>query len=71
MDFKVIVTISQGRVVWENDQLNVEEGTGRFIKMKPFPYLYKNRLGISSGRDGDKDLIVNDSDEFLEIKSEL
>lgn len=34
------VTISQGRVVWENSQLNVQRGTGRYISMPPFGYLF-------------------------------
>eukprot|EP00210_Caulerpa_lentillifera_P001757 g1687.t1 len=37
---KVIVTISRGRVVWKNEKLNVQAGTGRFIPMPPFPYLF-------------------------------
>lgn len=30
---QVVVTISQGKVVWENEKLNVKEGAGRFIKL--------------------------------------
>lgn len=30
------VTISNGKVVWENGQFNVEAGSGRFIHVKPF-----------------------------------
>jgi dihydropyrimidinase len=38
---KVVTTISQGKVVYENDKLSVEEGSGRFIKMEPFaPHVY-------------------------------
>lgn len=39
---KVMVTISRGRVVWENGKLDVQSGTGRFIPMKPFSYLFKD-----------------------------
>lgn len=42
--FEVVVTISRGRVVWENEKLNVQASTGRFIPMAPFPYLYKKTL---------------------------
>ncbi|KAJ4796102.1 Dihydropyrimidinase [Rhynchospora pubera] len=37
---KVEVTISRGRVVWENDVLNVMPGSGKYIKMPPFSYLF-------------------------------
>jgi len=37
---KVEVTISRGRVVWENGQLNVAPGTGKYIEMPPFGYLF-------------------------------
>lgn len=30
---QVVLTISQGKVVWENEKLSVEEGAGRFIKL--------------------------------------
>lgn len=30
---KVTVTISRGRLVWHQGKLNVEPGTGRFIKL--------------------------------------
>ncbi|RZC82767.1 hypothetical protein C5167_045555 [Papaver somniferum] len=41
---KVEVTIAGGRVVWENDELKVIPGSGRYIKMSPFNYLFS---GIS------------------------
>eukprot|EP00249_Psilotum_nudum_P013612 c24425_g1_i1 orf=171-1739(+) len=40
MKGKITSTISRGRVVWENDRLNVNEGSGRYIPMPPFGYLF-------------------------------
>ncbi|KAJ3669190.1 hypothetical protein LUZ60_011140 [Juncus effusus] len=37
---KVEVTISRGRVVWENGVVNVAPGSGKYIKMPPFGYLF-------------------------------
>ncbi|KAK4407472.1 Dihydropyrimidinase [Sesamum angolense] len=37
---KVEVTISGGKIVWENDELKVVPGSGKYIKMPPFNYLY-------------------------------
>ncbi|KAK2640928.1 hypothetical protein Ddye_022691 [Dipteronia dyeriana] len=37
---KVEVTIAGGRIVWENDQLQVVPGTGKYIEMPPFSYLF-------------------------------
>ncbi|KAL3138062.1 hypothetical protein ABBQ38_005294 [Trebouxia sp. C0009 RCD-2024] len=38
---KVVTTISQGKVVWDNDKLSVEPGSGRFIRRQPFaPHIY-------------------------------
>jgi len=40
-----VVTIAGGRVVWENGQLNVQKGTGKFIEMRPFsPIVYDTLL---------------------------
>lgn len=30
------ITVSRGRIVWENGQLNVEGGSGKFISVRPF-----------------------------------
>jgi len=37
---KVVATVSQGEVVWENGKLNTREGAGRFIPMEPFGVLF-------------------------------
>ncbi|KAJ6750947.1 hypothetical protein OIU85_001477 [Salix viminalis] len=37
---KVEVTIAGGRVVWENNELKVVPGSGKYIKMAPFSYLF-------------------------------
>lgn len=37
---KVEVTIAGGRIVWENEELNVSSGSGKYISMPPFNYLY-------------------------------
>jgi hypothetical protein len=37
---QVVVTVSQGKVVWEGGALNVKEGAGRFIRTPPFPPLF-------------------------------
>lgn len=37
---KVIVTISRGRVVWEDGKLMVERGSGRFVRMPVFGSLF-------------------------------
>ncbi|CAM6094923.1 unnamed protein product [Calypogeia fissa] len=40
MQGNVEVTISQGNVVWENEQLNVKRGGGRYINLPPFGSLF-------------------------------
>ncbi|GLT81773.1 hypothetical protein SLE2022_002070 [Rubroshorea leprosula] len=37
---KVEVTIAGGRIVWQNDELKVEPGSGRYIEMPPYSYLF-------------------------------
>mmetsp|Transcript_416 Transcript_416/g.968 ORF Transcript_416/g.968 Transcript_416/m.968 type:complete len:146 (-) Transcript_416:1666-2103(-) len=37
---KVVTTISQGRIVWNNGKLNVRRGAGRFIPLEPFGSMY-------------------------------
>ncbi|KAJ6895992.1 hypothetical protein NC651_022274 [Populus alba x Populus x berolinensis] len=37
---KVEVTIAGGRVVWENNELKVVPGSGKYIEMPPFNYLF-------------------------------
>ncbi|KAJ4724465.1 Dihydropyrimidinase [Melia azedarach] len=37
---KVEVTIAGGRVVWANDELNIVPGSGKYIEMTPFNYLF-------------------------------
>ncbi|KAK9273854.1 hypothetical protein L1049_018666 [Liquidambar formosana] len=37
---KVEVTIAGGRVLWNNGELNVVPGSGKFIKMPPYSYLF-------------------------------
>ena len=47
------ITISRGRVVWENGELKTVEGTGKYINRPPFPYYWdaikkRNELAKSS-----------------------
>ncbi|KAB1227520.1 Dihydropyrimidinase [Morella rubra] len=37
---KVEVTIAGGRIVWENDELKVAPGSGKYVEMQPFSYLF-------------------------------
>lgn len=34
------MTIAGGRVVWANDELNIVPGSGKYIEMTPFNYLF-------------------------------
>ncbi|XP_048318507.2 dihydropyrimidinase isoform X3 [Ziziphus jujuba] len=37
---KVEVTIAGGRIVWQNDELKVVPGSGKYIKLPPYNYLF-------------------------------
>lgn len=37
---KVEVTIARGRIVWLNGELKVVPGSGKYIEMPPFSYLF-------------------------------
>ncbi|KAK7316750.1 hypothetical protein RJT34_00441 [Clitoria ternatea] len=37
---KIEVTIAGGKVVWENNELKVVPGTGRYIEMAPYSYVF-------------------------------
>jgi len=37
---KVVTTISQGRIVWNNGKLDVKRASGRFIPLKPFSRVF-------------------------------
>ncbi|KAK6930542.1 Amidohydrolase-related, partial [Dillenia turbinata] len=37
---KVEVTIAGGKIVWQNDELKVTPGIGRYVEMPPFNYLF-------------------------------
>uniref|UniRef100_A0A2N9FXF9 dihydropyrimidinase n=1 Tax=Fagus sylvatica TaxID=28930 RepID=A0A2N9FXF9_FAGSY len=43
---KVEVTIAGGRIVWENNELKVVPGSGKYVEMPPFGYLFN---GIDKG----------------------
>ena len=34
------MTIAGGRIVWENEELKVSPGSGKYVKMQPFSYLF-------------------------------
>ena len=40
------MTIAGGRIVWENDELKVVPGSGKYVEMPPFAYLFN---GIDKG----------------------
>uniref|UniRef100_A0A672LMM0 Dihydropyrimidinase-related protein 1-like n=1 Tax=Sinocyclocheilus grahami TaxID=75366 RepID=A0A672LMM0_SINGR len=50
-----VYVVSQGRIVFEEGKLQVQQGTGRFISRKPFPDVayqrikYRNKQGVSRG----------------------
>uniref|UniRef100_A0A8C1XMN7 Dihydropyrimidinase-related protein 1 n=1 Tax=Cyprinus carpio TaxID=7962 RepID=A0A8C1XMN7_CYPCA len=50
-----VYVVSQGRIVFEEGKLQVQQGTGRFISRKPFPDIayqrikYRNKQGVSRG----------------------
>ncbi|XP_074321229.1 dihydropyrimidinase [Silene latifolia] len=37
---KVEVTIAGGRIVWQNEELTVSPGSGKYVQMPPFSYLF-------------------------------
>ncbi|KAH7415095.1 hypothetical protein KP509_14G026900 [Ceratopteris richardii] len=45
---KIETTISRGRIVWENGKLNVSPGSGRFIPLPPYSYLFNGIDKIDS-----------------------
>lgn len=45
---QVVMTISQGRVVWDGQNLNVKEGAGRFIKLPTFGHLYNGLSAVDA-----------------------
>ena len=34
------MTIAGGRIVWENDELKIVPGSGKYVEMPPFAYLF-------------------------------
>jgi dihydropyrimidinase len=43
-------TISQGKVVWANGQLDVVRGAGRYIDRPPFPEVFEALSKVNSAR---------------------
>lgn len=50
----VDVTVSQGNVVWEDGQLNVKAGAGRFIPTPPWSPFFGGKDGMSRDRQSPK-----------------
>lgn len=48
MKGKVEMTISRGRIVWENGKLYVHPGSGRYVSLPPFGYLFDGLDKIDS-----------------------
>lgn len=61
---KVVTTISQGRVVWNNGKLNVKRGAGRFIPLKPFGNMYYGLNQMSNHQNTQPHKSAHDSSEL-------
>ena len=52
------VTLSRGRVVWQNDQLSTERGTGKYVNRPPFAFYWdaqKKRNALAAHTAVDRD----------------